>query len=69
MRTPHSRIWMATLLLGAGLSWPLPLFGILVAVVATFGLVIAWEKEMSGAVLTPAPIPPVLPLEEQRPSA
>ena len=69
MRTPHFRIWMTTLLLGAGLSWPLPLLGILVAVVASFGLVIAWEGEMSGPVLTPAPIEPVLPMEEPRPSA
>ena len=57
MRT-HSRIWMMALLLGAGLSWPLPLVGILLAVVASFCLVIAWEGETSGA-----------PLEETRPSA
>jgi hypothetical protein len=58
-----------TLLVGAGLSWPLPLLGILWAVVASFGLVIAWEGEMRGAVLTPAPTVPVLPMEAPRPSA
>ena len=68
MRT-HSRIWLVTLLVGAGLSWPLPFLGILLAVVASFGLVIAWEGEMTGAVLTPAPVAPVLPVEESRSSA
>jgi hypothetical protein len=60
---------MTALLLGAGLAWPLPLLGILLAVVASFGLVIAWEGEMSGAVLTPAATVAVLPMEDPRPSA
>ena len=55
MRTDRSRIWLMTLLLGAGLSWPLPLGGILLAVVASFGLVISWEAGMSQREMTPAP--------------
>ena len=59
MRTDHSRIWLMTLLVGAGLSWPLPLGGVLLAVVASFGLVISWEAEMNAA-------EPVLPTEGAR---
>ena len=56
MRTDHSRLWLMTLLLGAVLSWTLPLGGILVAVVASFGLVISWEDEMSRGEMTPLPV-------------
>jgi hypothetical protein len=55
MRTGHSRIWLITLLLGAGLSWPVPLGGVLLAVVASFGLVISWEDELSRGEMTPVP--------------
>jgi len=70
MRTDHSRIWLVTLLVGAGLSWPLPLGGVLLAVVASFGLVISWEAGMSQGVMTPAPVDPIVPVlsvEEPRP--
>lgn len=56
MRTDHSRIWLITLLVGAGLSWLLPLGGVLLAVVASFGLVISWEDEMSRGEMTPLPV-------------
>jgi hypothetical protein len=58
MRTDHSRTWLLTLLVGAGLSWPLPLAGVLLAVVASFGLVISWESEMTRGVMTPVPVVP-----------
>ena len=71
MRTDHSRIWLMTLLLGAALSWPLPLGGILLAVAASFGLVISWEAGMSQGEMTPVPVAPAVPAsltEEPRPS-
>jgi hypothetical protein len=43
-----------TLLVGVGLLWPLPLGGALLMVAASFGLVIAWEPQLTGAVMTPA---------------
>jgi hypothetical protein len=61
MRTDHSRIWLMALLVGVALAWPLPLGGVLLAVVASFGLVISWEADLSGAVMAPAPSEPVLP--------
>jgi hypothetical protein len=67
MRTGHSRIWLITLLLGAGLSWPVPLGGVLLAVVASFGLVISWEDQMSRGEMTPVPVDPTfsaLPTED-----
>ena len=70
MRTDHSRIWLLMLLAGAGLSWPLPLGGVLLAVVASFGLVISWEPAMSDGVMTAVPVVPVAPAlstEELRP--
>jgi hypothetical protein len=70
MRTGHSRIWLITLLLGAGLSWPVPLGGVLLAVVASFGLVISWEDELSRGEMTPVPADPAfsaLPTEDLLP--
>jgi hypothetical protein len=49
------------ILVGVGLTWPLPLGGALLAVVASFGFVISWEAELGRAVmLTPSPavVPP-----------
>ena len=69
MRTDHSRIWLMTLLAGVALSWPLPLVGVLLAVVSSFGLVISWEAGMSRGVMTPVPVTStvlVLPTEEPR---
>jgi hypothetical protein len=62
MRTDNSRIWLTTLLVGAGLSWPLPLAGVLLAVVASFGLVISWEAGMSRGLMTPVPVVPDVPV-------
>ena len=52
MRTEHSRIWLMATLAGVGLTWPFPLGGALLAVVASFGFVISWEAEFGGAVMT-----------------
>jgi hypothetical protein len=66
MRTDHSeptvrhRTLLMTLLLGVGLLWPLPLGGVFLMVAASFGLVVAWEPELTGAVMTPA-LTPVVP--------
>ena len=70
MRTDHSRIWLMTLLLGAALSWPLPLGGVILAVAACFGLVISWEAGMSHSEVMPVPAAPAVPAlstEEPRP--
>jgi hypothetical protein len=68
MRTEPSRIWLMAILVGVGLTWPLPLGGALLAVAASFGFVIAWEAELGGTVvMTPAVTEPVRPAEETRP--
>lgn len=57
----RNRTLLMALLVGAGLLWPLPLGGALLMVAASFGLVISWETELSGAVVTPALVGPVVP--------
>ena len=57
----HSRTSLIALLVGVGLLWPLPLGGAVLMVVASFGLVIAWETELARAVLTPTLIGPAVP--------
>lgn len=67
MRTEHSRIWLMAILVGVGLTWPLPLGGALLAVTASFGFVIAWEADLGATVLTPVPIEPGRPSEDTQP--
>lgn len=45
---------LATLFVGVVLLWPLPVGGALLMVAASFGLVIAWEPDLSAVVMTPA---------------
>lgn len=45
---------LATLFVGAVLLWPLPVGGALLMVAASFGLVIAWETDLSAVVIAPA---------------
>ena len=57
----HNRALLIALLVGVGLLWPLPVGGALLMVSASFGLVISWETDLSGAALTPALVEPVVP--------